>query len=185
MIGTVIAATVGCLFAIGIAVWYFRRKGKPVGGKVQDTTEAVSPSTAVKSPEEQTREAMDGLLKVNIFVRVTDGIPQKVLKLVEKQIDDLMAAVPKMIEKHPDLNLTFNLKRISISHLLELLKEHFDMEPAHIKQYMPNLIRRLEEIGEVITRAKQCAERDEIAEMKVISGTLQTMFSKRIGEETL
>jgi hypothetical protein len=185
MIGTVIATTVGCLCAIGIAVWCFRRKGKPVDEQVQGVMEAVAPAPKVKPPEEQASEALDGLLKVNTFVRVTDGIPQKVLELVEKQIDDLMAAVPKMIEKHPDLNLTFNLRRISVSHLSELLKEHFDMEPANIKKYMPNLIERLEEIGGVISRAKECAEHNEVAEMKVISGTLQTMFSKKIGEETL
>jgi hypothetical protein len=86
-----------------------------------------------------------------------------------------------MIEKFPDHDLTYELKRVCEEHMFNQLKEFFDMDPANIQKYMSDLIERLKDIGEHITRARNIVENNEVAEMKMIAGFIETKYSRGYG----
>jgi len=179
MVSTIFASCIGGLIAIAIAVWYHKKKGKSVDGQGNLIKEDM-PVKSVKSGEELSKEALTGLLHVNVFVR-TNAVPVEVLNLVEKTIDNLKAATPQMIERHPDHDLTYELKEICNKHLLSQLKEFFDMSAKNRDKYMPNLMERLNEIADLIERVKDIVETDEVTEMKVIAGFLETKYSRPMG----
>jgi methyl-accepting chemotaxis protein len=175
MLGTIIASFIGGLLAIGVVIWFFKNKG--TSGRKEDETvkDAVNPS--VKTKENLSKDVYDSLLQVNIFIR-TKGLPGEVIALVEKMIDNLKQATPQMIEKHPDHDLTYELKEICKKHLFSQLKEFFDMSLENRNKYMDNLMERLNEIADLIERAGKIVENDEVTEMKMIAGFLETKYSR-------
>ena len=178
MLGTIIASFIGGLLAIGFVIWFFKNKG--TSGRKEDETvkDAVKPS--VKTEENLSEDVFTSLLQVNIFIR-TKGLPGEVIALVEKMIDNLKQATPQMIEKHPDHDLTYELKEICKKHLFSQLKEFFDMSLENRNRYMDNLMERLNEIADLIERAGKIVENDEVTEMKVIAGFLETKYSRPLG----
>ncbi len=175
MFSTIIALFIGGILAIGVVVWFV--KNKETSGREEDETvkHAVKPS--IKTKESLSKNVYDSLLQVNIFIR-TKGLPGVVIVLVEKMIDNLKQATPQMIEKHPDHDLTYELKEICRKHLFSQLKEFFDMSQENRNKYMDNLMERLNEIADLIERAGKIVENDEVTEMKMIAGFLETKYSR-------
>ena len=179
MFGTIIASFIGGLLAIGIVLWFVKKKGasnQEEGEMVEETIKS-----SVKTADSLIKDAYNSLLQVNIFIRTKKGFPEEVLVLVEKMIDNLKQATPRMIEKHPDHDLTYELKEICKKHLFRQLKEFFDMSQENRNTYMANLIERLNEISDLIERAGKIVENDEVTEMKVIAGFLETKYSRPLG----
>ncbi|MGD9162272.1 MAG: hypothetical protein PVG39_27935, partial [Desulfobacteraceae bacterium] len=110
MLSTIIASCIGGLLAIIIAVFYFRKKGKPVDEEISNQINK-EPEKPADSPEMLIQIVMDNLLILNIFVR-TRSVPSDIRDLVEKMIDNLQVATPAMIDRHPDHDLTYELKQI-------------------------------------------------------------------------
>ena len=158
---------------------YFRKKSKPVEEQVnnQDTNEPEKPAD---SAEMLTQITMDNLLILNIFIR-TRKFPVDILELVEKMIDNLCVATPAMIDRHPDHDLTYELKQISNKHIMNQLKEFSDMSESNQQKYMSSLSERLNEMADLIQRARDIVETDEVTEMKMIAGFLETKYSKPLG----
>lgn len=180
MIQIIVGGCIAAAILIAVVVWYLSKKrGVSVKEQVDEIVDTIAtqPPSSQKPSESLIQEAFDGLLKVNIFIR-TKAVPNDVLELVEKQIDDLRFATPQMIEKIPDHDLTYELKRICEEHMFNQLKEFFDMDSANINKYMAELIERLKDIGEHITRARNIVENNEVAEMKMIAGFLETKYSQ-------
>ncbi len=178
MVGTIIASFIGGLLAIGVVIWFVKNRGASGREEEEAAKEAVKPS--VKTEEDLSKSVFSSLLQVNIFLR-TKGLPGDVIALVEKMIDDLKQATPQMIEKHPDHDLTYELKEICKKHLFSQLKEFFDMSVENRNRYMGNLMERLNEIADLIERARKIVENDEVTEMKVIAGFLETKYSRPLG----
>jgi hypothetical protein len=178
MVGTIIASFIGGLLAIGVVIWFVKNRGASGREEEEAAKDAVKPS--VKTEEELSKSVFSNLLQVNIFLR-TKGLPEDVIALVEKMIDDLKQATPQMIEKHPDHDLTYELKEICGKHLFSQLKEFFDMSEENRNKYMDNLMERLNEIADLVERARKVVENDEVTEMKVIAGFLETKYSRPLG----
>ncbi len=175
MSGTIIALLIGGFLVVGILIWLVKKNGSSPhegGGTVKD--DITQPS---KTEEDLCKEVFTNLLQVNIFIR-TKGLPVEVIALVEKMIDNLKQATPRMIEKHPNHDLTYELKEICKKHLFSQLKEFFDMSKENRATYMDNLMERLNEIASLIERAGKIVENDEVTEMKVIAGFLETKYSR-------
>jgi len=179
MFSTIIASCIGGLLAIIIAVLYFKKKGKPIDDEVNDQGNK-EPEKPADSAATMTQIAIDHLLMVNIFIR-TRHVPGDILELVEKMIDNLRVATPSMIERHPDHDLTYELKQICDKHIMNQLKEFFDMSENNQQKYMPSLLERLNEIADLIQRARDIIETGEVTEMKMIAGFLETKYSKPLG----
>lgn len=181
MFKTIIASCIGGLLAILIIVLLFRKKGKTSENPVNGMKE-VQPEKPIENEEDIAQIAMDNLLNVNIFIR-TRKVPDGILKLTEEIIDDLRAATPRMIERHPEHDLTYELKEICQKHLMKQLKEFFDMSESNQAGYMENLSHRLNEIADLIRRARDIVESDEVTEMKMIAGFLETKYSSPLDNQ--
>lgn len=179
MFSTIIASCIGGLLAIIIAVFYFKKKGKSVDEEINDQSDKAT-EKPVDSAEAMTQIAIDNLLMVNIFIR-TRQVPDDIMELVEKMIDDLRVATPQMIERHPEHDLTYELKQICQKHIMNQLKEFFDMSQSNQQKYMAGLLERLNEIADLVQRARDIVETDEVTEMKMIAGFLETKYSKPLG----
>ena len=179
MLSTIIASCIGGLLAIIIAVLYFRKKGKPVDEEISNQINK-EPEKPADSPDVLIENTMDNLLYLNVFIR-TKKVPEDILKLVEKMIDNLMVATPAMIDRHPDHDLTYELKQMCHRHIMKQLKEFFDMSEANQQKYMESLVERLNEMADLIQRARDIVETDEVTEMKMIAGFLETKYSKPLG----
>ena len=180
MFTTIIASCIGGLLAIIIAVFYFRKKGRPVEKEIIDQIDDESEKPA-DSAEMLIQIIMDNLLITNIFIR-TRKVPSDIRELVEKMIDNLRVATPAMIDRHPDHDLTYELKQICRKHIMNQLKEFFDMSEANQQKYMGNLMERLSEMADLAQRARDIVETDEVTEMKMVAGFLETKYSKPLGE---
>lgn len=179
MLSTIIASCIGGLLAIAIALFYFKKKGKSVDEEIKNeiSKEPVKPAD---SPEMQIQIAMDNLLIINVFIR-TRNVPANIMELVEKMIDNLKVAAPSMIDRHPDHDLTYELKQICQKHIMNQLKEFFDMSEENQQKYMANLLERLNEMTDLVQRARDIVESNEVTEMKMIAGFLETKYSKPLG----
>ncbi|MCK5617284.1 hypothetical protein KAR91_86265 [Candidatus Pacearchaeota archaeon] len=155
-----------------------------VNKEVEKAVETIIPTTRTSlSSDELISSALQGLNDVNLHIRMTPNVPAEVIKLVEQMVDDLRIATPSMIERHPDHDLTYELKKMCNEHLMKQLKEFFEMSPENITKYLPDLMSRLNDMGKHISRAKEIAEGNEVAEMKAIAGFLDAKYSKQAGVE--
>lgn len=179
MFSTIIASCIGALLTIIIAVFYFKKKGKAVDEEIKNEINK-EPEKPADSPEILIENTMDNLLYLNIFIR-TNKVPEDVLNLVEKMIDNLMVATPAMIDRHPEHDLTYELKQMCHKHIMKQLKEFFDMSESNQQKYMEGLLERLNEMADLIKRARDIVETDEVTEMKMIAGFLETKYSKPLG----
>jgi hypothetical protein len=179
MFSTIIASCIGGLLAIIIAVFFFRKKGKPVKEEIKNEINK-EPEKSADSPELLIENTMDNLLYLNVFIR-TKKVPENVLNLVETMIDNLMVATPAMIDRHPEHDLTYELKQMCHKHIMKQLKEFSDMSESNQQKYMDGLVERLNEMADLIKRARDIVETDEVTEMKMIAGFLETKYSKPIG----
>lgn len=180
MFSTIIASCIGALLAIIIAVFYLKKKGKSVDEEISNQINK-EPEKPADSPEMLIQIAMDNLLILNIFIR-TKNVPADIRELVEKMIDNLRVATPAMIDRHPDHDLTYELKQICQKHIMNQLKEFFDMSDNNQQKYMAKLVERLNEMADLVQKARDIVESDEVTEMKMIAGFLETKYSKPLGE---
>ena len=184
MLNAVIFSCIVGLLGVIIAVLYFKKKGKtPAQKNSSSNNKPPTPPTPPAPPaasKDLAQIAIDNLLVLNIFVR-TKKVPVDILELVEKMIDNLRAATPAMIERHPDHDLTYELKEICSKHIMKQLKEFFDMSEGNQEKYMAGLKERLNEMAELIKRARDIVENDEVSEMKMIAGFLETKYSNPVG----
>ena len=179
MFSTIIASCIGGLLAIIIAVLFFRKKGKPVEEEIKNEINR-EPEKPADTPELLIENTMDNLLYLNVFIR-TKKVPEEVLSLVEKMIDNLMVATPAMIDRHPEHDLTYELKQMCHKHIMKQLKEFFDISESNQQKYMESLMERLNEMADLIKRARDIVETDEVTEMKMIAGFLEIKYSKPLG----
>ena len=181
MLTTIIASCIGGgLLTIIIAVSIFKKKGKPVEEEIKNEINE-QPEKPADSAEMLLEIIMDNLLILNIFIR-TRKVSSDIREIVEKMIDNLRVATPAMMERHPDHDLTYELKQICQKHIMNQLKEFFDMSESNQQKYMANLMERLNEMADLAQRARDIVETDEVTEMKMIAGFLETKYSKPLGE---
>ncbi len=171
----IIVATLGGLCAIGITVWWVRSRGK-VKEAVEVVEQVLTPSTPSPPKPE---DILNKLVAVNVFVR-TKGFDQEVLETVERIIDDLREAIPQMLERHPDNELTFNLQDIAEEQLFKHIKEFSEMSTVNQEKHLGNFKQRLADIAEIIHQAREIVDKNEESEFRVIDGFLRTKFSQKM-----
>ncbi|MCP4693677.1 MAG: hypothetical protein GY859_36920 [Desulfobacterales bacterium] len=174
--GTIIGAFIGGLLAIGVAVLIYKR--------VRDKETAAEPPLApapaappTPDPKSELKSLMDSLIRLNITIRTTFGLPTTTIELIEQIVDYLRATVPRMIERHPAETLTYELKRISGEHLATIVKEFLDLSPESRDRHQDAFVGSLGDIRDQVRRAAEIVEQNEQAEFKVMASFLKTKYS--------
>ncbi len=174
--GTVIGSFIGGLLAIGAAVFIFKRMKKKSFSEQEQPGPTVT--TPEKDPDRELAEITNSLVRLNIKIRTTYGLTSKVTQLVEEIIDYLRTTVPQMMERHPSETLTYELKRISVEHLPDIIKEFIDLSEDSRKRHHDSFTQSLSDVRDQVKRANEIVEQNEQAEFKVMASFLKTKYSE-------
>ena len=174
--GNVIGSFIGGLLVIGAAIFIFKlmtKKSSPEQPQPKPTE--VTPK---KDPNKELANITNSLVKLNVKIRTTYGLTPDVIQLVEEIIDFLKTVVPQMMERHSSETLTYELKRISVEHLPEIIKEFVDLSKDSRKRHHDSFIQSLTDIRDQVKRANEIVEHNEQAEFKVMASFLKTKYSE-------
>ena len=165
-----IAVAVLIIAVIGFAL-FLRKKSAS-----QSTAPTPSPRSG-PSPDQEYGAILDSLLKLNILMRKDKEFPEEMTGEIETVIDDLMVITPAMMEQYPGETLTYEIKKIGMTHLFKTVKEYLDLSPESRKTQFDMFKKTIESLREVSNRSRDIVEKNETAEFKTMANFLAGKFS--------
>lgn len=178
--GTLIAVFVGGLLAMGAAVLIHRKLRRPEGAAAASATDGPAPAAAgegAAADEDEAEKLVERLVRLNIRVRTTWGMPPQSLGKIEEIVDRMIDTVPRMMERHPSETLTYELKRIAGAYLEEIVKEFADLSEKSRARHAETFLAVLGDIADQVRRAGEIVQHNEVAEFKVMASFLKTKYS--------
>ncbi|MCP3943600.1 MAG: hypothetical protein GY710_19275 [Desulfobacteraceae bacterium] len=169
---TIIVVTISLAAVISFAL--IMKRFRATGIKVSKKIITPPPS---KKPEEEFKEILNVLLKLNLMIRKDIDLPKEIISRLEKTIDNLKTILPAMIERYPGEALTYEIKRIGLSHLYKTVKEFCDLSMESRQNQMDNFTAIIQNLQEVTARAMDIIENNETAEFKTMAHFLAGKFS--------
>jgi len=146
--------------------------------KVSSSTKEQSPSTPEKKdPGADFKEILDTLIKLNLLIRTDRDFSMDLILKIESIIDDLKALIPDMITRYPGETLTYELKKIGVTHLFKTVKEYLDLSLDSRQIQRPAFEKTIESLHDVCKRSRQIVDNNEIAEFKTMAHFLEGKFS--------
>ncbi|MCG8567736.1 MAG: hypothetical protein MI747_21930 [Desulfobacterales bacterium] len=173
---TLIISIVVFLVAVigfGLAMKHFREKGQ----KTPAPAAPPKPQPKPKTAEVEWAEILEALLKLNFTVRRDVHLSGGIVLQIENIIDDLKQAIPPMMERYPGETLTYEVKKIGLSHLGRIIKEYLDLTPEVREAQAGTFQDTLQGIEDVIARSKDIVEKNETQEFKTMAHFLAGKFS--------
>lgn len=117
-------------------------------------------------PEDEFRQILEVLLKLNLMVRRDREFPKEMLLNIEEIIDDLKEILPSMLELYPDETLTCELKKIGLTNLYKIVNEFMNLSPDSREKQFKSFKETLRDLHEVSRKSRDIVEKDQIAEFK-------------------
>jgi hypothetical protein len=171
---TIIVAVTLFLAAV-ITFGLVMKKFRDAGIKVPQTPEA--PPAPAKLPEEEFTEILDVLLKLNLMIRKDRDVSEEMILKIEEIIDDLKTIIPAMMERYPGESLTYEIKKIGLSHLYKTVKEFLDLSGESREKQLDNFKTTIQSLQDVTHRSRDIIESNETAEFKTMAHFLAGKFS--------
>ena len=167
-----IAVAVLIIAAIGVAL-FLRKKSS------SESSAAPAPPSPRSglSPDLEYGIILDSLLKLNILMRKDKEFPEEMTGEIETVIDDLMVITPSMMERYPGETLTYEIKKIGMTHLFKTVKEYLDLSPESRAAQLDIFKKTIESLKEVTRRSRDIVEKNETAEFKTMANFLAGKFS--------
>ncbi len=151
------------------------KKLRAAGIKVPEAPVASPvPST---SPEEEFKEILNVLLKLNLMIRKDMDFSEEMILKIEEIIDDLKTIIPAMMERYPGESLTYEIKKIGLSHLHKAVKEFLDLSGDSRQKQLDNFKTTIQSLQDVTHRSRDIIESNETAEFKTMAHFLAGKFS--------
>jgi len=150
------------------------KKFREAGVKIPASPVTPPPS---KTPEEEFKEILTVLLKLNLMIRKDMDFSQEMILKIEKIIDDLKTIIPPMMERYPGESLTYEIKKIGLSHLYKTVKEFLDLSLESRENQLDNFKTTVQSLQDVTHRSKDIIENNETAEFKTMAHFLAGKFS--------
>lgn len=164
------AIAVVVLIGAAAVGWMMLKKKKPDAAPP-------APEPPARSSADEFREILESLLKLNLMMRTDPSLSPELTREIEAIIDDLTSVIPPMVEKYPGEALTYELKKIGLTHLHKIVKEFLDLSPES-RRAQDNIFRNsIQSLGEVTKRSRQIIENNETAEFKTMAHFLAGKFS--------
>jgi hypothetical protein len=151
------------------------KKIRDAGIKVPEAP--VTPPAPSKAPEEEFKEILNVLLKLNLMIRKDLDFSEEMILKIEEIIDDLKTIIPAMMESYPGESLTYEIKKIGLSHLYKTVKEFLDLSGDSRQNQMDNFKKTVQSLHDVTHRSKDIIENNETAEFKTMAHFLAGKFS--------
>ncbi len=137
----------------------------------------VKPPASSKTPEEEFKEILNALLKLNLMIRKDLDFSEEMVLKIEEIIDDLKTIIPAMMERYPGESLTYEIKKIGLSHLYKTVKEFLDLSGDSRQHQLDNFKTTVQSLQDVTHRSKDIIENNETAEFKTMAHFLAGKFS--------
>ncbi|WP_022666125.1 hypothetical protein [Desulfospira joergensenii] len=169
MTGT-LAAIILLGAAVGIGWMMFKKKAK-------EPEKTAPPPEPARTDADEFREIMDSLLGLNLMMRKDPALSPDMTREIESIIDDLRSVIPPMMKQYPGEALTYELKKIGLTHLKKIVKEFLDLSPESRKAQDKIFKNSVQSLGEVTQRSRQIIENNETAEFKTMAHFLAGKFS--------
>ena len=169
----IIAVTL--FLAVVIIFSLVMKKFRAAGIKVPESP--ASPPPPSKTPEEEFKEILDVLLKLNLMIRKDIKFSKEMVLKIEEIIDDLKTIIPAMMERYPGEALTYEIKKIGLSHLYKTVKEFLDLSEESRLNQLDNFQKTIQSLQEVTHRSRDIIENNETAEFKTMAHFLAGKFS--------
>ncbi|MCG8531196.1 MAG: hypothetical protein MI749_11080 [Desulfovibrionales bacterium] len=132
---------------------------------------------APKNPAAELAKILDALLALNLMIRKDPNFSLELTLALETIMDDLKNIIPSMMERYPGETLTYELKQIGDTHLHRIVKEFMDLSPEIRETQLPTFKSNLAGIQDVVTRAREIVDKNEIAEFQTMAHFLAGKFS--------
>jgi hypothetical protein len=169
----IIAVTL--FLAVVILFGLVMKKIRAAGTKVPEATQAPPPPS--ETPEQEFIQILDVLLKLNLMIRQDLDFSEQMIVKVETIIDDLKAIIPAMMERYPGESLTYEIKKIGLSHLYKTVKEFLDLSADSREKQLDNFKTTIQSLQDVTHRSRDIIESNETAEFKTMAHFLAGKFS--------
>jgi len=117
------------------------------------------------------------LLKLNLLIRKDKDFPEEMILKIEEIIDDLKSIIPAMMERYPGESLTYEIKKIGLSHLYKTVKEFLDLSLDSRINQLDNFNKTVQSLQDVTHRSRDIIENNETAEFKTMAHFLAGKFS--------
>ena len=151
------------------------KKMKPKQTEKKDSS-ASPPAPAAPGPEDQLKQILESLVKLNLLVRKDKDFPDDMTKEIEAIIDDLAAVTPAMMDRYPGETLTYEIKKIGKAHLFKTVKEYLDLSLESRKNQLDIFKKTIANLHDVSKRSRDIVEKNETAEFKTMANFLATKF---------
>lgn len=138
---------------------------------------APAPRPNQTPPEDEFRQILEVLLKLNLMVRRDRDFPKEMLLNIEEIIDDLKAIIPAMMELYPDETLTCEIKKIGLTHLYKIVNEFISLSPDSRKTQSKTFKETLKSLHEVSRKSRNIVEKDETTEFKAMAHLIAEKYS--------
>jgi len=171
----IIAATIFLIAVIGVV--FMIRKNKDTGKTSKQSPPSSFTPKAESSPEQEYKDILDSLLKLNILMRKDIDFPAQMIAEIEAIIDDFMVITPSMMERYPGEALTYEIKKIGREHLYKTVKEYLDLSTDSRENQSDMFKKTIESLHEVSNRSRDIVEKNETAEFKTMANFLAGKFS--------
>ena len=172
---TIIAVTIFLAAVIGFSMLmkHFRKQGV----KTKDKSILQQPPKPTESPEEEFKKILDVLIKLNLLLRKDRNLDREMMLKIEGIIDDLKVVIPTMMERYPGETLTYEIKKIGLTHLYKTTKEFLDMSVESRQAQFNTFNDTIQNLHEVSHRSRDIVENNETAEFKTMAHFLAGKFS--------
>jgi hypothetical protein len=161
--------------AVVILFGLVMKKIRAAGTTVPEATQAPPPPS--ETPEQEFTQILDVLLKLNLMIRQDLDFSEQMIVKVETIIDDLKAITPAMMERYPGESLTYEIKKIGLSHLYKTVKEFLDLSGESREKQLDNFKTTIQSLQDVTHRSRDIIESNETAEFKTMAHFLAGKFS--------
>ena len=161
--------------AVVIIFGLVMKKIRTAGIKAPEATQA--PPAASKTPEEEFTQILNVLLKLNLMIRKDLDFSEEMIVKIEEIMDDLKSIIPAMMERYPGETLTYEIKKIGLSHLFKIVKEFLDLSAASREKQLDNFKTTIQSLQDVTHRSRDIIESNETAEFKTMAHFLAGKFS--------
>ncbi len=166
--------TVAILMVAVIGFLIYIQKQRPVSKDI--AAQNPSPRSG-PTPDQEYGAILDSLLKLNILMRKDKEFSGEMTEEIEAVIDDLMVITPSMMERYPGETLTYEIKKIGLTHLYKTVKEYLDLSMESRNVQLDIFKKTIESLREVSNRSRDIVEKNETAEFKTMANFLAGKFS--------
>jgi hypothetical protein len=163
----------GILLGAAVIALFFSLK-KAEEAPPQPSPEEVR-ETSRRRKVESFEKIVQGLICLNIAIRV-EGLADDIKRTAESTIDSLRSLIPKMEERYPGEELTWEVTRIATTHLPELLQKFIALRGGERERNRAELLKSLLSMEQELAEITEIIDKDLVGEFGRKAKTVELKY---------